>query len=671
MEDILKEIQELREQIEYHNERYYVLDDPEISDIEYDTMFKRLLYLESEYPEFIIPDSPTQKVGSKPLRAFEEIKHRKAMLSLENALNDKDIIDFDIRVKKFLKLNNDLHIEYTVEPKMDGLAVELVYDNGRLTIASTRGDGFTGENVTKNIKTILTVPLTFIITANSNPIPELLEARGEVYMEKQAFEKLNKRRINEGLSPFANPRNAAAGSLRQLNSRVTAKRPLNMFCYGVGEVSNLATNTYYETMLYLQEIGLRVNKPHIKICSDIEEAVEYCHKLEETRDSFPFEIDGAVIKVNSLELQNSLGLKTRSPRWAIAFKFKPVQGTSKILKIDVQIGRTGALTPVAHLEPVEIGGVIVKRATLHNQEEIDKKDIRVHDTVIIQRAGDVIPEVVKNVESKRIGIETVYSIPDNCPVCNSKVVKTDGEVVIRCPNRKCPAQLLAGLKHFVSKGAMNIEGLGDKIVTQLIDKGFVKQGADFYQLAINQLLRLDKIEEKSAGNILKAIEKSKKTTFSKFIFALGIRHVGEHVATILADKFNDISEIQNVNEDELLSIKEVGPQISESIIAYFSNENNISHIKRLLDSGIEFGNVGTVEESPVTGKTIVVTGSLSSMKRGEFREFIINNGGRLASSISRNTDYLVYGENPGSKLDNARELGIEIIDENNFFNLFR
>ena len=443
-----------------------------------------------------------------------------------------------------------------------------------------------------------------------------------------------------------------------------------MFCYGTGEVSYLESNTYYGTMIYLQELGLRVNRPHIYICPSIQEAIECCHQLEENRENYPFEIDGAVIKVNSLELQNGLGTKTRSPRWAIAFKFKAVQGTSRILNIDVQVGRTGALTPVAHLEPVEIGGVVVKRATLHNQEEIDKKDIRVNDTVIIQRAGDVIPEVVKSVESKRTGIETVYRLPDACPVCGSGAVKTEGEVVIRCPNKNCPAQLLEGLKHFVSKSAMNIEGLGDKIVAQLIDRGYVKEGADFYRLDMDKLLTLDKIEKKSAGNLMSAIEKSKKTTLAKFIFALGIRHVGEHVASILADKFQDIHKIQEADEDTLLSLKEIGPQIAESLKAYFSDENNIKHVNRLLDSGMEFEDIAAAGESPVTGKTIVVTGSLKSMKRGEFKDFILKNGGRLASAVSRNTDYLVHGENPGSKLTRAEELGVEVIQEDDFFKKF-
>lgn len=666
-EDIKAEIEELRKKIKYHNNRYHVLDNPEIPDSEYDKLFRSLSLLEKENPEFITSDSPTQKVGATPLKTFDPVKHSQPMLSLENAFSDEDIIDFDIRLRK---LNNDnIFIEYTVEPKMDGLAIELVYKNGKLIVASTRGDGYTGENVTANIKTLLTVPLNLFSLTGDN-IPQSLEVRGEVYMEKEEFKKLNQERVNEDLPPFANPRNAAAGSLRQLDSKVTAKRRLNMFCYGTGIVSDYRVDTYYEIMLFLQSLGLRVNRPNIKICSDITEVIEYCHKLEENRDDFPFEIDGAVIKVNQLVLQEKFGLKSRSPRWATAYKFKPVQAVTKITNIDVQVGRTGALTPVAFLEPVEIGGVTVRRATLHNQEEIDKKDIKIYDTVLIQRAGDVIPEVVEIIKSKRTGVEKIFKIPENCPVCNSLVLKKENEVVARCSNKKCPAQLNAGLKHFVSKGAMDIDGLGDKIITQLIEKDFIKQGVDIYRLDQARLLQLDKIEEKSANNILTAIEASKSTTLPKFIFALGIRHVGEHVAAVIADHFKNMGAIKGTNEADLLSIKEIGPQIAESVVSFFSDEENINHINNLINEGIQFEEIDTGKESPVTGKNIVVTGSLNSMRREEFKEFILKNGGRLSSSIGKGTDILVIGEKPGSKLDKARDLGIDIIEEDKFFSMF-
>ena len=662
------EIEELREVIRYHNNRYYVQDAPEIPDSEYDKLFQRLLLLEKENPELITPDSPTQKVGGTPLKTFDAVRHRQPMLSLENAFNDNDLKDFDARLKK---LNSSQAIEYTVEPKMDGLAVELVYEDGKLRVASTRGDGTTGENVTDNIKTILTVPMSLHDISGGGNIPQILEVRGEVYMEKKDFENLNKSRAEENLPSFANPRNAAAGSLRQLDARVTARRRLNMFCYGTGTISDYRAGTYYKTMLYLQSLGLRVNRPMIKICSGIDEVISHCHEFENTRNDFPFEIDGAVIKVNSIELQGKFGLKTRSPRWAIAYKFKAIQGMTVIRNIDVQVGRTGALTPVAFLEPVEIGGVTISRATLHNQEEIDKKDIRIHDTVVIQRAGDVIPEVVESIKSKRNGEEKVYTIPDICPVCSSGVVKKEGEAVARCPNRKCPAQLNAGLKHFISKGAMNIDGLGDKIITQLIDKNFVKRGVDIYRLDREKLLELDKVEEKSAGNLLSAIKASKQTTLARFIFALGIRHVGEHVASVLANHFKSIDAVIKAGEDELLSIKEIGPQIAESTVLYFADDANIAHINDLLSEGIKFEEIEASEESPVAAKTVVITGSLSRMKRDELKAFIQQNGGRVSSAVGKGTDILIVGENPGSKLEKAKKLGIEIIEEENFFSRFK
>jgi DNA ligase (NAD+) len=667
-EDIIQEIEHLRGQIKYHNHRYHVLDDPEIADSEYDKLFSRLLLLEMENPELISPDSPTQKVGAAPLKTFDAVRHSQPMLSLENAFNDEEIREFDARLKRLN--NNNSPIEYVVEPKMDGLAIELVYEDGKLSVSSTRGDGYTGENVTANIKTISTVPHSLVSSSGKDEIPRLLEVRGEVYMEKKDFAALNRIRLSEGLTLFANPRNAAAGSLRQLDPEVTKKRNLNMFCYGTGIVNDYKVDTYYEVMLFLNGFGLRVNREYMKICSSIDEVIEQCHYLEINRDGFPFEIDGAVIKVNNLKLQDKFGIKTRSPRWALARKFKPVQVMTRIKNIEVQVGRTGALTPVAMLEPVEVGGVTVKRATLHNKEEIEKKDIRIFDTVIIQRAGDVIPEVVESIKTKRTGEEREFIFPDKCPVCGSAVLKKPNEVVIRCPNKKCPAQMNAGLKHFVSKGAMDIDGLGEKIITQLIDRGFITQGVDIYRLTREKLLQLEKIEEKSANNILTAISKSKKTTLAKFIYALGIRHVGEHIASVIAEYFRTIDAIREADEDDFLSIKEVGPQIAESIVSYFSNETNIFHIDSLINEGIQFEETSYNDKSPVAGKTIVVTGTLNRMKRDEIKDFIIRNGGRVASSVGKGTDILLTGDEPGSKLDKARELGIQVYDEEGFFGMF-
>jgi len=679
MKEITEEIEDLKEKIRYHNHRYYSLDDPEISDAEYDRLFQRLLDLERQYPGLVTPDSPTQRVGTEPQKAFSQVNHRIPMLSLENGFSDKDMIDFDKRIRKLLGGVSDL--QYTVEPKMDGVAVELVYEDGALSVASTRGDGYVGEEITGNIKTILSVPLTLTQPEGGKPIPAYLEARGEVYMETEAFEALNTQRLNKSLPPFANPRNAAAGSLRQLDSRITAKRPLNMFCYGIGEMSGPKFETQYELMLSLQQWGLRVNRPYLKICNTIAEAIDYCHHLEDIRDQFPFEIDGAVIKVNSLGLQARLGQKSRSPRWALAFKFKSTRETTKILKIDVQVGRTGALTPVAHLEPVQIGGVLVKRATLHNQEEIRRKDIRESDTVIVQRAGEVIPEVVKVVKSKRTGVEKKFVMPNQCPVCGTKVVKKEGEVVLRCPNPDCSVQIKESLKHFVSKGAMDIDGLGDKIITQLRDRGMIKEEADIYGLRFEDLTKLDKIEEKSAKNLLQAIEKSKKTTLAKFIFALGIRHVGEHVAQILANHFKSLKNLQNAAREDLeyrkgkgnvkdTGIKGIGAKIAGSVVSFFEDIQNRQNIRRLIEAGVSPEEAYSVPiTSPAKEKTFAITGSLRSVSRSQAKDLIRKKGGRLSSSVGMNTDYLVVGESPGSKFQKAKDLGTKILSEAEFFRL--
>lgn len=667
MEKIQHEIEKLREQIRYHNRRYYVLDDPEISDAEYDRLFQRLLALEKEYPELVTPDSPTQRVGAEPQEAFKQVKHRLPMLSLENAFYDEDIRDFDARVRRYLRENGPF--QYTVEPKIDGLAVELVYEGGRLAVASTRGDGYTGEDVTANAKTILTIPLKLRSLSGKHPVPDLLEVRGEIYMEIEAFRSLNRERIAHDLPPFANPRNAAAGSMRQLDPRVTARRPLNMFCYGVGEVSGLTFQTQYDLMMALQDWGLRVNRPHIQVCDTIEQVISYCHSLEETRGEFAFEIDGAVIKVNRLDLQARLGEKSRSPRWAMAFKFKAVQETTRILNIEVQVGRTGALTPVAHLEPVEVGGVVVRRATLHNQDDISRKDIREGDTVVVQRAGDVIPEVVKAIISRRTGNERPYVMPDVCPVCGTRVERKEGEAVSRCTNPACPAQVRASLRHFVSKGAMDIDGLGDKILAQLLERGMISDEADLYSLTMEDLLRLDKIEQKSAANLMQAIEKSKHTTLARFIYALGIRHVGEHVAQLLAKHFLTLERFQKASREELLSIKGIGEEIADSILSYFEDPSNRELVERLVASGIVFEEVESPGSSPVKGKTFVLTGSLETLKRSEAKELIVNNGGNVSSTVGKNTDYLVVGTSPGSKLQKARELGVTIMDERGFLRL--
>lgn len=664
-----KEILDLREQIRHHNHRYYVLDDPEISDAEYDRLFRRLVDLERARPDLAAQDSPTQRVGAGPREAFSQVTHRTPMLSLENGFTESDIIDFDARVRRFLAREGP--VAYTVEPKIDGLAVELIYETGSLQVASTRGDGYVGEDVTPNIKTILTVPLTLGRPGGGEPLPDLLDVRGEVYMETEAFRMLNRERVNKGLPPFANPRNAAAGSLRQLDPRVTAKRPLNMFCYGVGDTGTTRFESHHRVMLALQQWGLRVNRPHLRVCENIEEVLDQCRRIGAGRDEFPYEIDGAVIKVNDLALQRRLGQKARSPRWALAFKFEPTQETTRITRIDVQVGRTGALTPVAHLEPVEVGGVIVKRATLHNEDEIRKKDIREGDWVVVQRAGDVIPEVVKALESRRTGEERPFLMPARCPACGTPAVRRGQDRISRCPNRSCPGRVMEAFKHFVSKGGMDIDGLGEKILAQMIRKGLIHAVPDIYRLTFADLLTLDKIEDKAAGNLISAIERSKRTTLSKFIHALGIDYVGETAADILAGHFQTLDRFLHATGDQLKEAAGIGPVTAESVLRFLEEKSNRESIGRLLEAGIRFEAPEPPGESAISGKTFVLTGTLPNLKRSDAQELIARKGGRVSSSVSGNTDYLVAGDSPGSKLAKAQKLGVAVIDEAGLLALLR
>jgi DNA ligase (NAD+) len=672
-EGIEIELASLREQINFHNYRYYILDDPEISDAEYDRLFRRLLAIEERHPELVVPESPSQRVGAPIEGGFKPFKHSTPMLSLENGFSDKEVKDFEDRVKRLLKSSKP--ISYTVEPKMDGLAVELVYEGSILRAGATRGDGYTGEDITSNIKTIRSIPLRLFPPQDGRDLPERLAVRGEVYMEKKAFQRLNKEREKRGEPAFANPRNAAAGSVRQLDPEITAQRPLLFFSYGIGEAVGWDFNSHIELLTTLNAWGLRVNTRYIKKCENSDEAIAHCHYLESIEHDLPYEIDGAVIKVNTINLQKALGEKSRSPRWALAYKFKPTQSTTKIVEIDVQVGRTGALTPVALLEPVEVGGVTVSRATLHNQEEIERKDIREGDTVIVQRAGDVIPEVVKVVTSKRSGREKPFVMPDRCPVCGSELISRDTQVILRCSNPECPAQVNRGIKHFVSKEAMDIDGLGDKLVDQLIDKGLIKDASDIYHLRIENLLPLEKMAEKLATNILDAVNRSKSTTLPKFIYSLGIRHVGEHVARVLAKQFRNFENLRRASSEELVSIGEIGPEIADSIVSYISNEENLSLINRLFAAGI------TIEEMPLeevplkghpfSGKSLVLTGTLSTQTRPEAKKLILERGGKIATSLSSKTDFLVVGASPGSKLAKAADLGVRILSEEEFLSMLR
>ncbi len=666
--EVIERVKKLREEIEYHNYRYYVLDSPVISDAEYDALMRELKELEEKYPELVTPDSPTQRVGFPPAKEFRQVPHAEPMLSLDDAFSEEEVYEFDRRVKRFLGLPEEEKIEYTVEPKIDGLAVELVYENGVFTVGSTRGDGYVGEDVTNNLKTIKSIPLR-LMRHEGLPIPKRLDARGEVYMEKEKFKKLNEERLARGEPPFANPRNAAAGSLRQLDPNITAKRPLDIFFYGVGKVEGYEFKTQWEVLTTLPKWGLKTN-PHCRLVKGIEEAIKYHHEMEEKRESLPYEIDGIVIKVNDLSLWEKLGTKARSPRYALAYKFEPTQVTTQVLDIVLQVGRTGAVTPVAVLKPVRVGGVIVSRATLHNEDEIRRKDIRIGDWVLVQRAGDVIPEVVMVIKERRTGKEKPFEMPKTCPVCGSPLVKKPGEAVWRCPNKNCYAQLVRHLQHFASRNAMDIEGLGEKVAKALVDAGLVRDVGDLYYLKVEDLLQLPGFALKKAKNLYEAIQKSKKTTLARFLYALGIRHVGEVVAQILAEHFKSLDRLMNASVADLMAIPGIGPEVARSVVEFFRNPRNRETIEKLLKAGIEFVDVEEGEkEKPLKGLTFVFTGALKSMTRDEAKKRVQALGGRVASDVSRNVDYVVVGEKPGSKFQRAQRLGLKIINEDEFLKM--
>jgi DNA ligase (NAD+) len=658
-EALKKRVEKLREEIEYHNYRYYVLDRPEISDVQYDRLLRELEKLEEQYPELRSTNSPTQRVGAPPLEAFEIVRHSIPMLSLANAFDESEAREFDKRVKKFLGVSAD--ITYVTEPKLDGLAVELVYERGHFIVGSTRGDGINGENITQNLRTIKTIPLQLI--RREIPVPERLEVRGEVIMQLERFKELNRKREEMGESLFANPRNAAAGSVRQLDSKITAERPLEIYCYGLGEVGGRTFKTQWEILQTFPKWGLRTN-PHIRRSQNIDEVLEYYHEMNEKRESLPYEIDGIVIKVDRLDLQGRLGEISRSPRWALAFKFQPKQETTKILDIIVQVGRTGALTPVAVMEPVKVGGVEVSRATLHNQDEIDKKDVRIGDTVIIQRAGDVIPEVVQVITSKRKGPEKKFKMPSKCPVCGSEVIRE--EAIHRCIGLDCPAQLKGRIKHFASKRAMDIDGLGTKLTDQLVDKGLVKDVADIYYIKKEDFIALERMADKSAQNIIDAIEKSKTKPLSKFLYALGIRHVGETTAEDLARHFQKLDDFFQLSEEDLMMVEGIGPEVAASFHQFFRDKKNRESIERLKKAGVKVIEPKVKEKGKLARKTFVFTGTLKAYGRDEVRNLVESLGGMTVSSVSKKIDFVVVGEDPGSKFDKAKELGIKTLTEEEF-----
>ncbi len=665
-EEIRKEIERLRKEIERHNYLYYVKNEPEISDYEYDKLYARLEELERENPEFIVPHSPTQRVGSDLTKEFKPVKHKAPMLSLANTYNTNELLAFDKRVREALGVDN---VDYVTELKIDGLSVELYYKNGLLETASTRGDGITGEDITPNVKTIRSVPLS--VDYKQIPEYDLSEfyVRGEVFMSKKEFERINKEREERGEKLFANPRNSAAGTLKLQDPRIVAKRNLDIFVYYLlSEKEKFESQA--ENLKLLETLGFKVN-PHYKLCRGIEEVIGFCENWENRRNDLEYEIDGVVIKVNSIEWQNKLGAVAKSPRWAVAFKFKAEQAETRINKIVWQVGRTGIVTPVAELEPVFLMGSTISRATLHNFDEIKRKDIREKDFVIIEKGGDVIPKVVKVLKEKRAPVSAPTQPPKVCPVCSSPLFFPQDEVAIYCENPECPAQIKGGIEHFASRGAMDIEGLGEAIVSVFVDKGFLKNYADIYELKnrADEIAALEGFGYKSVENLLRAIEESKKRPFEKVLYALGIRYVGDGTAKLLARAFGNIDALINATEEELTQIENVGPNIAQSVKRFFSNEKNLKIIERLRNYGLRFETEKEETSDILAGKTFVLTGTLPTLTRDEAKALIEKHGGKTTSSVSKKTDYVLAGEKAGSKLEKAKQLGVKIISERDFLKM--
>jgi DNA ligase (NAD+) len=657
-----KRIQELREILEDHNYRYYVLDNPLISDAEYDMLFRELQELESAFPEFADSNSPTKRVGGVVLSAFSTREHTLPMLSLANALNEDELRDFYQRLRKNTELKE---IELIGEPKLDGLGVELIYQHGKFIAGSTRGDGYTGEDITENLKTIRQIPLKL----QGVDHPALLEVRGEVIISKTGFEKLNAQQEKTGEKLFANPRNAAAGSLRQLDSKITAKRPLEIFIYAAGKIEGYEYKTQADFLEQMKIWGFPVN-PYNTILQNEDDMIAYFRKMEEDRENLPYDIDGIVVKVNDIALQSKLGMRTRTPRWAIAGKFKARTEITQIESIVAQVGRTGVLTPVANLKPVQLGGVVVSRATLHNQDEIDRKDIRVGDWVVIERAGDVIPKVIKVIEERRPENTEPYKLPDTCPVCGSQVQRVEGGVAVKCVHLDCPAQLKTGISHFVSKLAMDIDGMGEKIVDQLVDEGLIKSLADIYSLKYEDIVVLERFAEKSARNLIASIQKSVKRPLSSVIYALGIPNIGEYLARVLAKHFGSLDALLEADMETLVNIDDIGEIVAESIITFAQDDDNRKMIDKLKVHGVD-PRMQEQGEQPLEGKIFVFTGSLESMTRDEAKDAVRNLGANASGSVSSKTDYVVSGESSGSKLDKARELSVQVMSEEEFIEFMK
>ena len=648
----------LRREIELHNYHYYVLDEPVIPDSQYDRMVRELEKLEEQFPELVTPYSPTQRVGGRPREGFTTLRHLSPMLSLANAFSEGELRDFDRRVRQALP---DEQVEYVVEPKIDGLAVSLYYENGYFIRGATRGDGETGEDITGNLKTIRSVPLRL-----RRPVPEL-EVRGEAYMSKDSFARLNEAREEAGESLFANPRNAAAGTLRQLDPRVTASRRLALFVYGLGHSSGIAPSGHKEVLELLNELGFKVN-PEYRVFEQMDELIEYCSRWQAGRFDLPYAVDGLVIKVNSLSQQERLGSTMKSPRWAIAYKFPPEQAVTRVKNIFVRVGRTGVLTPSADLEPVRLAGTTVSKATLHNEDMIREKDIRIGDRVLVQKAGDIIPEILAVLTGERDGTEVPWSMPRECPSCRSSVVRVSGEAAVRCTNLACPAQLWEGLIHFASRNAMDIAGLGPAVIGQLLAAGLVNDPADLYSLRYEDLVALERLGPRSARNLLGAIEASKSNSLARLIFALGIRHVGERAARILAGRYKSMEALMTAREDDLVAIPEIGPKIAAAIVDFFAGKENRQVLEKLVQAGVNTRDAGAETDGggPLSGKVFVLTGTLESFSRQEAREEVEKRGGKVSSSVSRNTDYVVAGEKPGSKYEKAVALGVKVLTEEEF-----
>jgi len=666
MADVSKakeKIKDLRRSINYHNYRYYVLDSPETSDADYDELLRELKELEVEYPELITPDSPTQRIGASPLEEFGVIEHPLPLLSLANAFSYEELGAWHKRAANLLSRHQ---FDLVCEPKIDGLAVALTYINGLLITGATRGDGYRGENITQNLKTVRSIPLSI----SEGEAPPRFEVRGEVYLPKAGFKKLNEERAKDGLSLFANPRNAAAGSVRQLDSSITAKRPLDIFIYGLGWAEGkIVPDTHWGIMEWLKSLGFKIN-PNIVLCHDIDEVESYHQNWVDNREGWPYEVDGMVVKVNSIALQQELGNVAREPRWAIAYKFPAIQGITQLTDIGINVGRTGSLNPYAILKPVQVGGVVISSAALHNEGDIHRKDIRIGDWVTIQRAGEVIPEIVGPIVSRRTGEEKIFHMPSHCPVCTAEVIKPEDEAMHRCTNAACPSQALERIKHFVSRGAMDIDGVGEKLCQALFSAGLIKDAADLYYLTKEQLLSLERMADKSISNVLDSIEKSKNRPLSRVIFALGILHVGEEYADLLAENFLSIDALMKASREDFLSLPSIGPKIADSIVAFFRQEENRHIIEKLCKAGVNLKREESKPEKlPLAGLEFVLTGKLESVTRQQAEAKIKELGGKASSDVIKKTSYLVVGANPGSKLAKAQSLGVKTINEAEFLQL--